>query len=121
MFLQADPHIASGAPCFYGPNAKVRGLGNITLLCGSRRRFLLDFHNFLISVGVDDCHFLKGCGNILYIVRIPAASSFAICEVISFTSLMAARPSSLNVPSMIPATASLEAISFMALACMVFA
>ena len=51
----------------------------------------------------------------------PWASSLAICEVISFTSLMAANPSSEKVPSMIPATASLEAISFMALACIVSA
>ena len=53
--------------------------------------------------------------------RIPSASSFAICEVRSFTSLMAARPSSENVPSMMPATANLDAISFIAFACMVSA
>ena len=48
-------------------------------------------------------------------------NSRAIWEVKSFTPLMAASPSSEKVPSMIPATASLEAISFMALACMVSA
>ena len=49
----------------------------------------------------------------------PRASSFAIWEVISCTSLIAAKPSSEKVPSMMPATASFDAISFIALACMV--
>ena len=52
---------------------------------------------------------------------IPWASSLAIWEVISRTSLMAASPSSEKEPSTSPATASLDAISFMALACMVSA
>ena len=51
----------------------------------------------------------------------PSTSSFAICEVMSCTSLMAASPSSEKVPSISPATASLEAISFIAFACMVSA
>ena len=49
--------------------------------------------------------------------RMPSISSFAICEVISCTSLMAASPSSLKLPSMMPATASFDAISFMAFCC----
>ena len=50
---------------------------------------------------------------------IPSISSFAIMEVMSSHSLMAARPSSEKEPSIMPATASLEAMSLMALCCMV--
>ena len=49
----------------------------------------------------------------------PSISSLAIRVVISSHSDMAARPSSENEPSIIPATASLEAMSLIALCCMV--
>ena len=51
--------------------------------------------------------------------RHDTCETVAIMVVISSHSLMAARPSSEKEPSIMPATASLEAMSLMALCCMV--
>ena len=53
---------------FCGFDAKGRYDRRRTLLYGSSLRFLHDFHSLFLSLRIDDRHFLKGSGDILYVV-----------------------------------------------------